>query len=311
MTKILIVLMAAASFAGAEEIKVDFDGKSAIDAGRLEEIIGGVEVGAGELKAEPVFKITNRGWQQRKVCKTVELDSADGVSVSRRIALEAVYAWEECTNSSAIVDGQYVSVSNCRPMHDWVTANVDLRIHDRQLRQFDKERINVCYDFQSKKGSFAIQQTPFEYTSRDKSADYYYSVELFPGQRKPQKPEASLAELAQFSYDDVRKEFTLTVRNQFTGDYDLGRVHIGVELVQDKFFDSSRGTKFFEFPLNWLRQDFKMTFKLSDFASEKDAAEFRAKADKYFVNWGFKVKKAGFTEDYIEKGKSGTVSVIR
>ncbi|MDQ7773489.1 MAG: hypothetical protein RDU13_08185 [Elusimicrobiales bacterium] len=305
------MLLAAASYAGAEEIKVDFDGKAAIGAGRLDELIGDAEVVAGEPAAKPVYKISDRGWHQRKVCKTVELDSRDGAAINRRTPVEGAFMWQECRDVSGMVNGQYVTWSECENRTQWYTADIDLVIHKRELRQFDKERIEVCFDFQSQKGSFVLRQTPFEYTYRDKNGGWQYSIELFPGQRKPQKPEASLADLAQFSYDDVREEFTMTVRNQFTGDYDLGKVHIGVELVQDKMFDSSKGTRFFEFPLNWLRQDFKMTFKLADFASGKDEAEFRAKADKYYVKWGFKVKKAGFTEDYIEKGKSGTVSVIK
>ncbi|HBE89468.1 MAG TPA: hypothetical protein DDW67_10060 [Elusimicrobia bacterium] len=313
MIKILIAILAAASFAGAEEIKIDFDGKPGARGGvQVSELIGtAADITVPEAAAKEASRISNRGWQNRKVCKTVELDSRDGASINRRVGLQAVYSWEECVDVSGMVDGVYSTWSVCKDKHQWVDADVDLVIHNRELRQYDKEKIEVCYDFQSKKGSFVIRQSPFEYTYRDKNSDWRYSVELFPNGRKPQKPEASLAELASFSYDDVRKEFTLTVRNQFTGDYDGGKVHIGVELVQDKLFDSSKGTKFFEFPLNWLRQDFKATFKLSDFASEKDAAEFRAKADKYFVNWGFKVKKQGFTEDYIEKGKSAAVSVIK
>lgn len=302
------VLAAALAQGTASAQQLDFDGASAAPASFTEALKA-----AAPLPAKPEFKAApdSRGWHQRKVCKVVELNSADGASVNRRISLDAAFIREVCENASAIVNGQYISASNCHNETDWYSAYVQLTIHPRQLRQFDKERIEVCYDFQSQKGSFALRQTPFEYTFRDKNNDWLYSVELFPGARRPQAPDASLAELGGFSYDDVRGEFTLTIRNRFTGDYDGRKIHIGAELVQDKFFDSSRGVKFFEFPLDWRRQDFKIVFKESDFPSGKDAAEFRAKARKFFVNWGFKIKGEGFTEDYQEKGKTGTVQVLQ
>ncbi|HCC46658.1 MAG TPA: hypothetical protein DEQ38_00845 [Elusimicrobia bacterium] len=262
---------------------------------------------------KPEFKTApdSRGWYKRKVCQVVELNSADGASINRKISLDAAFIRNVCETASAMVNGQYIAASNCHDETDWYTAYVQLVIHARQLRQFDKERIEVCYDFQSQKGTFALRQTPFEYTFRDKNNSWEYSIELFPGARRPQAPDASLAELGGFSYDDVRGEFTLTIRNRFTGEYDGRKIHIGAELVQDKFFDSSRGTKFFEFPLDWRRQDFKIVFKESDFPSDKDAGDFRAKAKKFFMNWGFKIKGEGFTEDYQEKGKTETLQVLQ
>jgi hypothetical protein len=300
-----MVLTAAA---GAQAVEFDGRGAPAAGGGLAET----VKASAPEVKVSEIGTgVKARGWQQSKICKVVELDSNDGAAINRQVSLDAAYTWQECENASAMVNGQYISASNCHDRAEWYTAYVNLVIHARQLRQFDKERIEVCYDFKAQKGSFALRQTPFDYTYRDKQGESRYTVELYPGARKPQNPDAALAQLGKFSYDDVRKEFTLTIRNGFTGEYDGRKVHIGVELVQDKMFDSSRGTKFFEFPLNWLRQDFKIVFKESDFPSDKDAADFRAKAKKYFVNWGFKVKGEGFTEAYMEKGKTETVAVIQ
>lgn len=309
---IKITLMAAfsalalCSSAGAQT--ADFDGRGAAGTG----LAAAVKTAAPAVDVKDIGTgVKARGWYQSKICKVVELDSRDGAAVNRTVSLEAAYTWQECENASAMVNGQYITASNCHDRTEWYTAYVDLQIHERQLRQFDKERVEVCYDFRAQRGSFALRQTPFEYTYRDKQGESRYSVELYPGARKPQNPDAGLAQLGGFSYDDVRKEFTLTVRNGFSGEYDGRKIHIGVELVQDKMFDSSRGTKFFEFPLNWQRQDFKIVFKESDFPSDKDAADFRAKAKKFFVNWGFKVKGEGFTEAYLEKGKTETVAVIQ
>lgn len=305
---LMAVFSGLALTAGAGAQTLDFDGRAPAAASLAET----VKVSAAEVNVSEIGTgVKSRGWYQSKICKVVELDSNDGAAINRAVSLDAAYTWQECENASAMVNGQYISASNCRDRTEWYTAYVNLVIHARQLRQFDKERIEVCYDFKAQKGSFALRQSPFEYTYRDKQGESRYSVELYPGARKPQNPDAALARLGGFSYDDVRKEFTLTIRNGFTGEYDGRKVHIGVELVQDKMFDSSRGTKFFEFPLNWLRQDFKIVFKDSDFPTGKDAADFRAKAKKYFVNWGFKVKGEGFTETYMEKGKTETVAVIQ
>ena len=189
--------------------------------------------------------------------------------------------------------------------------DVSVRAGDafRKLRQFDKERIEVCYDFKAQKGSFALRQTPFDYTYRDKQGESLYTVELYPGARKPQNPDAALAQLGGFSYDDVRKEFTLTIRNGFTGEYDGRKVHIGVELVQDKLFDSSRGTKYFEFPVNWLTSGFTLKFKEGDFDGDKDAGDNRAKDKKFFVKWGFKMKSGPFTDKFVDMGKTESVIV--
>ena len=295
----------------AAALQPDFDG--ALAAGGAASLSELVAASAPEVSTAAVRpNVTARGWQNSSPCKVVELDSRDGAAINRRVTLEAGYTWQSCEDIYVTdSNGNSATVSQCHNESQWYDATVELIVHNRELRQFEKERIEVCYNFKTQKGSFALRQSPYEYTYRDKQGDYRYSVELFPGARKPQAPEASLAQLENFSYDDVRKEFTLNIRNGFTRDYAGRKVHIGVELVQDKLFNSSRGTKFFEFSLGWGQQDFRIVFKDSDFPSDKEAAGFRAKAKKYFVNWGFKVKGEGFTEAYIERGKTETVAVIQ
>lgn len=309
--KILIAVFAAviapASFAGA----MDFDGRnSGLDPSSLSEMVinSAPAVKTDEIKPN----ITPKGFAAASTCKTVELNSSDGAAISRNVSLDAAYTWRVCEDTYVSdSNGNTITVSECHNETTWYNATVQLNIGSRQLHTYEKERIEVCYDFRKQKGYFYMKQSPFEYTYRDKQGEYFYVIDLYPGNRKPQAPEASALELAGFSYDDVKKEFTLKINNNFPGNYSGSKVHIGVELVQDKLFDSSRGTKFYEFGINYYTGNYQITFKESDFPSGKDADDSRGKSKKFFVKWGFKVKGAGFTEDYMEKGKTGTVQVIR
>ncbi len=312
--KILIAVFAAAqaSLAAAQTVPVNFDRQALKgSAAGLGELVRSAapEIPVGAITAEVADK--SGKWNS---CQTVDLDYRDGARINRNIDLSRNYPRQVCENVTVTnSQGQYVTVNQCHTEYEFYSASALLIVNDRELRQGEKERIEVCYDFQDNRGSFRLLGSPFEYTYLDKQnpPSASYSVELFPGARKPQAPAAGALQLAGFSYDDVRAEFTLTLRNGFGGEYAGRKVHVGVELVQDKLFDSSLGTKFFEFPVSGYGGEFTLTFKQGDFGSAKAAEDFRAKAKKFFVNWGFKIKGEGFTDAYVEGGKTGTVSVIK
>lgn len=313
--KVLLAIFAAlaaqASLAGAQGVQLNFDGTRGIaGAASLKEL---VQASAPELVAAPKLPEAGRGGKWNS-CQIVELDYRDGVSVNRRIDLSRNYPHQVCENVTITnSQGQSVTVNQCHTEYEFYSASAGLIVNRRELRPGEKERIEVCYDFQSSRGSFFLHGSPFEYTYVDKQnpPNDSYSVELFPGARKPQAPAAGALQDGGFAYDDVRGEFTLTLRNRLGAEYYGRKLHIGVELVQDKLFDSSLGVKFFEFPVNSYTGDFEITFKQTDFGSAKEAGEFRAKAKKYFVKWGYKVKGEGFTDAYVEGGKTEAVSVIQ
>lgn len=305
LTAVFAALAALAQSAAAQTA-VNFDGRTA-GAGSLTELVRSASPSA-DIPAVKLEADRSGKWNS---CQIVELDDRDGVSVNRRVDLSRDYTRQVCENVQITNSaGQYVTVSQCHNETETYYASADLVIHDRQLRGSEKERIQLCYDFLSGKGSMWVD-SPFEYTYRDKTGNGWYSVELFPGARKPQAPAAGALQLASFSYDDVRGEFTLKLRNGFGSEYYGRKVHIGVELVQDKLFDSSLGTKFFEFPIYADAGDFTLTFKAADFGGQKDAEALRAKAKNFYAKWGFKVKGEGFTDAYVEGGRTGAVQVIR
>lgn len=312
--KILIAVCAAvvaqAPRAGAEGIQINFDGGRQASAS-LSELLQTTapEIPAAAAKPE----IADRGGKWNS-CQLVELDYRDGTSVRRNVDLSRNYPRQVCENVTITnSQGQYVTVNQCHTEYEFYSASAWLTINSRELRQGEKERIEVCYDFQSSRGSFRLLGSPFDYTYTDKQnpPNASYSVELYPGARKPQAPAAGALELGAFAYDDVRGEFTLTLRSRFGAEYAGRKVHIGVELVQDKLFDSSLGTKFYEFPISQYGGDLKLTFRQADFGGAKDSGDFRAKAKNYFAKWGFKVKGEGFTDAYVEGGKTEAVSVIQ
>lgn len=305
LTAVFAALAVLAQAADAQ-VAVNFDGRTA-GAGGLAELARSASP-AADIPAVRLEADRSGKWNS---CQIVELDDRDGVSVNRRVDLSRDYAQQVCENVQvANSAGQYVTVSQCHNETQSYSAYADLLIHDRQLRGNEKERVQLCYDFLSGKGSMWVE-SPFEYTFRDKTGNGWYSVELFPGARKPQAPAAGALQLASFSYDDVRGEFTLKLRNGFGSEYYGRKVHVGVELVQDKLFDSSLGVKFFEFPLNAWTGDFALTFKAADFGGGKASDALRAKAKNFYAKWGFKVKGEGFTDAYVDGGKTDAVQVIQ
>lgn len=307
LTAIFAALTVLAPAARAQ-VAINFDGRTAGDGG-LAELVRSASPAADIPAAR--LEVADRGGKWNS-CQVVELDNRDGAGINRNVDLSRDYVQQVCENvyvtNSA---GQTVTVSQCHNETQFYSASAALVIHDRELRGNEKERFQLCYDFQSGKGSLLVLQSPFEYTFRDKTGNGWYAVELFPGARKPQAPAAGALQLAGFSYDDVRGEFTLKLRNGFGSEYHGRKVHIGVELVQDKLFDSSLGVKFFEFALNAWTGDFALTFKAADFGGQKDAEALRAKAKNFYAKWGFKVKGEGFTDAYVDGGKTGAVQVIQ
>lgn len=307
---ILIAVFAAAQAVpgGASAAELNFDG----GAGSFRASFAELAAAAPELPQAAIRgEMADRGGKWNS-CSLVELDWRDGAYVSRNVDLSRNYPVQVCENVTITnSQGQYVTVNQCRTEYEFYSASAYLIINKRFLREGEKERIEVCYDFQSSRGSFRLLGSPFAYTYIDKQnpPNASYSVELFPGERKPQAPAAGALEYSSFSYDDVRGVFTLKLKSRFGAEYQGRLVHIGAELVQDKMFDASVGTKFFEFPISG-QSEFTLTFKKGDFGGAKDAEELRAKAKKYFVNWGFKVKGQGFTDAYVEGGKTETASVL-
>jgi|GEM_PF-2245854 len=310
LAAVFAALPALASLAVAQGAAPEFDGRNA--PRENSSLVEMVKTNAPAVKmALPKPNVTAKGFVNSKPCKTVEYNSSNGPVFYHNISLTTQYTWRVCEDVYVTAsDGSSATVSQCHPESVDYNATVHINMGSRQLATYEKERIEVCYDFKNNKGSFAILQSPFQYTYRDLQGDSYYTVDLFPGARKPQAPETGVLELSQFSYDDITKEFKLKLATNFSPAYAGSKVHIGAELVQDKLFDSSLGTKFFEFPLNSYNGDFTLTFKESDFASDKDS-DTRGKAKKFFVKWGFKVKGAAFTDNYVEKGKTDAVSVIQ
>lgn len=218
-------------------------------------------------------------------------------SYSQRVCEENQYGVEQC-------HWQTLASYNAR---------AEVTVHHRELKDGEAEVFTLCYDFARKKGSYSIK-SPFVYDEKVRFLSGNrdgFALELTPLRRKPVAPAAGILELQSFSYDQVRGEFTLKLQNRAAAEYLGSRVQVGVELVQDKMFDSSLGVKFFEFPLNYGTGDLTVAFKDSDFSSDKEAAEFRAKTKNYFVKWGFKVLSEKFKGDYMEKGRTDAIAVLK
>lgn len=196
------------------------------------------------------------------------------------------------------------------------TARIDFSYHFiygvRPLGSDESETIKLCYDFETESPVYEIQ-SPYEYEIKKQpqpdNARGYVLI-LSPVRRRPTAPSAEALQLDSFSYDDISGEFRLRLSANFSSLYNGAKVHVGVELVQDKLFDDSLGVKFFELPAAYGKREFTIAFKASDFGGNKDAAD-RAKAQKYFAKWGFKIKGAAFTDDYTDKGQTPSVSVLK
>lgn len=308
--KLLIAVFAAAQAlaGGASAAELNFDGSASGFRGSFAEL----SASAPELpKAAIRGEMADRGGKWNS-CQLVELDYRDGAYVSRNVDLSRNYPVQVCEDTTITnSQGQYVTVNQCHPEYEFYSASAYLIVNKRFLREGEKESIEVCYDFQTRRGSFRLLSSPFSYTYVDKQnpPNASYALELFPGERKPQPPAAGSLEYSSFSYDDMRGIFTLKLKNRFGAEYQGRMVHIGAELVQDKLFDSSLGVKFFEFTIA-SQPEFTLTFKKSDFGGARDAEALRAKAKKFFAKWGFKVKGQGFTDAYVEGGKTETASIV-
>lgn len=218
----------------------------------------------------------------------------------------------ESTLSQEVCENNQWGVEQCH----WQTlatysARAEVTLHYRELKDGEAEVFTLCYDFAKKRGTYAIK-SPFEYEEKVRYLSGNrdgFALELTPLQRKPVAPDAGFLDLKSFSYDQVRGEFTLKLGEKSDTAYWGAKVQVGVELVQDKMFDSSLGVKFYEFPINFYTGGPSITFKASDFGGGKDTGD-RAKAKKFFAKWGFRIIGQGFTQDYVDKGRTETASVI-
>lgn len=242
-----------------------------------------------------------------KQCYDIRQIDKDGPERFLWANFSSTYSYEIC-------EPNHHGVEQCR----WETisshyARAEVTLHHRELKDGEAEVFTLCYDFVKKTGTYAIK-SPFVYEEKVRYLSDNrtgFALELTPLRRRPVAPDAGILELGSFSYDQVRGEFTLKLQNKSSINYWGAKVQVGVELVQDKMFDSSLGVKFYEFPLNYTTGDLTVTFKDSDFSSDKEAADFRAKTRNYFVKWGFKVLGEAYTGDYLEKGRTDSIAVLK
>lgn len=314
-TKILLVsivaMLAAVFVAKAEGFREDFD-LDAVSVSSLDVPFrkADIEINTGNVKAAGVHNV----WSPKRDCRVVEIYANEGASLRKKVELTSTITQTTCETGSAYdsngnsVSAEYCYVSMQAP-YTWV---VTLDIKNRQLYSSEMERVEVCYDFMRNDGlSYKLLHSPYTYNIRRiKTSDLSYTLELNPIKREPKAPEAGVLEVERFSYDDIRREFKLELRNGFTAEYYGNKVHIGLELIEDKFFDSSKGVKVFEFPINRYPSTFTMTFKESDFSADKDLSDSRGKAKKFFLKWGFKVKGDMFKDEHVNKGKTEPVSIM-
>lgn len=299
VTGLILASLAAAGYAA------DFDGRTAGDLVSLKQ---SVMDGAGDIKV-PAAKATARaqGRHDPEVsCYNIRLIDKDGTSPSWWANLTSSYEekyWQQDEWGHNSAYWEYVRTDHAR---------AELNIGYRQLRDGESENFKLCYDFVNDKGTYSID-SPFEYKVESRflpNNQTGYALTLTPLGRKNEAPSAGLLQLSSFSYDDMTGMFTLKLATSFPAYYNGNKVHVGVELVQDKLFDSSLGVKFFEFDIASYEREYTAKFKLADFGGNKEAQD-RAKTKKYFVKWGFKVKGEGFTDDYIDGGKTSAVTVLQ
>lgn len=307
----VLALVSSISLVKAERAAGDFDldalSVSALDVPLMK---AGIEINTGNVKAAGVHNT----WSPKRDCRIVEIYANEGPSLRRRVDLTSTITQTTCETGSAhdsngnSISSEYCYVSLQAPY----TWTVTLDIKSRQLYSTEMERVEVCYDFMKNDGlSYRLLHSPYSYNIRRiKTGDISYTLEFNPIKREPKVPEAAVLEVDRFSYDDIRREFKLELRNNFTAEYYGNKVHVGVELVEDKFFDSSLGMKVFEFAINRYPSTFVVTFKESDFSAEKDLSDSRGKAKRFFLKWGFKVKGDLFKDEHINKGKTEAVTIM-
>lgn len=238
-----------------------------------------------------------------KQCFDIRQIDKDGPERFLWANFESRYSQQVCENNQWGVEQchwQTLAVYNAR---------AEVTLHHRELRDGEAEVFTLCYDFAKKKGTYAIK-SPFVYEEKVRYLSGNrdgFALELTPLHRKPAAPDANLLQLESFHYDQVRGEFTLKLFERSDASYRGARVQVGVELVEDRLFDSSLGLKSFEFPAGQGGRT--ITFRESDFGG-KDAGD-RARTKKFFAKWGFKVIGQGFTQDYMDKGRTDTIGVIQ
>lgn len=296
----------------AQDLQLDFD------RGQGSRSLAGMVREAAPQAAVPAVPEPKQEDQQKgyfdkpKQCTTYIFKS--GEAYRQYVRFQTSFTEQVCRDTYIHdSNGNYTTISQCHDENRWYTAGVELYIGARELRAGETEEIKFCYDFPNLKGSVKVLKSPIEYSARVNSEDnYFYSETLTPLRRKPVDPDPAIVALRSFAYDEGAREFTLDIAENILGlgsDYFGKTIVIGAELVQDKLFDSSRGVKNFEFPINWLTTGFKVKFKEADFDGDKDAADLRAKDKKFFVKWGFRVRGDSFTDKYAEMGKTETVIV--
>jgi len=306
-----VMALAAGASAAQAQTQIDFDrgqGSQSL-AGMVREAAPAAAVPAvPEPKQEDLQK---GSFDKPRQCTTYIFKS--GGAYRQYVKFQTSYTEQVCHDTYINSNGNYTTISQCHNENRWYTAGVELYIGARDYREGETEEIKFCYDFPNLKGSVKVMKSAFEYTARVNSEDnYFYSETLTPVRRKPVDPDGSIVTLRSFKYDESAREFTLDIAENILGfgsDYFGQTIVIGAELVQDKLFDSSRGTKYFEFPVNWLTSGFTLKFKEGDFDGDKDAGDNRAKDKKFFVKWGFKMKSGPFTDKFVDMGKTESVIV--
>ncbi|OGR45497.1 MAG: hypothetical protein A2X35_08280 [Elusimicrobia bacterium GWA2_61_42] len=208
-SRILIAVFAAAlaGAAGASAAELDFDGGASGFRGSFAEL-------AASAPALPQAAIRGEmadGGEDWNSCRVVELDYRDGAYVSRRVDLSRDFPVQTCQEVTVInSQGQPEIVNHCRIEQELHAASAYLIVNKRFLREGEKERIKVCYDFQTGRGSFKLLSTPFVYTYEDKQnpPNASYALELFPGERKPRPPAAGSPEYSARAYAEAGKTGT-------------------------------------------------------------------------------------------------------
>ncbi|OGR70323.1 MAG: hypothetical protein A2089_04930 [Elusimicrobia bacterium GWD2_63_28] len=301
----LLAILVTASAAGAGEMQALFDSKPRAERISLRHMI---EKNAPEVKTDALKVYTGKPkFSPEKQCFDVRRTSKDGAAPKFWANFGSVYGYETCArNSQGVEECKWETLST----H---SARTEVTMRSRELWNGEAEDMQLCYNFVKKEATYSLS-SPFEYevkTTGLPGVQTGFALEFTPLYRKPAAPDAAILELREFSYDQARGEFTLKLDSSASSRYWGTRFQVSVELVQDRMFDFSKGTKVYEFPISYHAGSPVITFKESDFDSDKDAAGFRGKPKRFFVKWGFKVVGSPYhTDTLIEKGRTDILQVI-
>ncbi|OGR65944.1 MAG: hypothetical protein A2X31_01210 [Elusimicrobia bacterium GWB2_63_22] len=295
----ILASLAAAGYAA------DFDGRGGAQLTVKEAVEKYVQVSVPE--ASKAYINQQPKFYPERQCYDIRQIDKDGPERFLWANFSSSYSQEICApNNYGVEQCHWQTLS-------YHNARAEVTLHFRELKDGEAEVFTLCYDFVKKKGAYSIN-SPFVYDEKVRFLSDNrdgFALELTPLRRKPVAPDAAFLELQSFSYDQLSGEFTLKLGEKSDIAYWGTKVQVGVELVEDRMFDSSKGVKFFEFPINWNKPAPVITFKAADFGGDKDAGEDRAKTRKYFAKWGFKVISDVHTGDYLEKGRTETISVLQ